>query len=825
MKQFYLILIASLLSVQVVAQDLDVDLTDIDGNNHNIQNYLDQGKPVFIYGFSDDWSAWYGYEFFEIHELYNIHGQGGSNDVVVLMFASFGFENAVDLSGLDYSDELGPGYEDLSFTDDNPIPIILISDYPQLNMYEGAIFHAYCPQQEEFYMSSEDSGVDSYMNKVYTECCTTLETFDPALNHYNTGNSPDCSPTDINFWLSNESAFEITSCDVDVYVNGAWYEQLNLTDTLAGCDAEIIFYQNDALIPGDTVTFAIADDNDQLQNDTTSSHVEPVDTVRGHVRGEIILPQENFYYASISSGSSSEMINSESDFRYDMFYDEGCRSIGVGFIIEDWDMTDAHFRLTSLNEDGTVHKILADTIGDNFNWMYFQSFNLHVEESVPQQAWGYVYEDVNDDQTFNPDVPRIPGVQVNHDVYTTFTDADGYYVFPEITQGEPISIEYNEVAWPVYTTPNAGNLNSGNYIHNFGLLSDDPVWDLSAYFDAGVPYMCEWGISQGIHVSNSGNQPVSGTLEFIFDDQLTLTGTSPDPIDITGNTITWNVSELGYNQSANFTAQFDTVSADLLGNVFTASYNLTGFDVDDNVIANSSETLSDTLFCAYDPNDKYGFPLGSGPEGFIAANTPLKYRIRFQNTGNAPATNVTVVDTLPETLDWDSFVPGPSSHEYQVQMNAETREVQWIFNGINLPDSTSDPLGSIGHIWFDIDMAALNLGDQILNQAHIFFDQNEAITTNMSVHTIADIETGVAESEISFELYPNPARHTLLLKTAQSQGYDVVISDLSGRVLRQSALTATTTELQIADLRSGIYLVSVIDQSTGLRSTQRVVKL
>jgi hypothetical protein len=62
-----------------------------------------------------------------------------------------------------------------------------------------------------------------------------------------------------------------------------------------------------------------------------------------------------------------------------------------------------------------------------------------------------------------------------------------------------------------------------------------------------------------------------------------------------------------------------------------------------------------------DPNDKIGV-LGSGPAGFVAANTPLGYTIHFENlpTASAPAQRVRVTDALnPALVDLDTFAIGP----------------------------------------------------------------------------------------------------------------------------------------------------------------------
>jgi uncharacterized repeat protein (TIGR01451 family) len=147
------------------------------------------------------------------------------------------------------------------------------------------------------------------------------------------------------------------------------------------------------------------------------------------------------------------------------------------------------------------------------------------------------------------------------------------------------------------------------------------------------------------------------------------------------------------------------------------------------------------VFCgevvgSFDPNDKQGFPDGVGESHDILPNGQIQYLIRFQNTGTAPAYTVTVRDTLDTDLDIFSVTPGVSSHEYSFMMYGD-RILQWTFNNIMLPDSFSNEEESHGFFTYTVNqLADLASGTEITNSAAIYFDSNEPVITNTTLHTI-----------------------------------------------------------------------------------------
>ena len=153
------------------------------------------------------------------------------------------------------------------------------------------------------------------------------------------------------------------------------------------------------------------------------------------------------------------------------------------------------------------------------------------------------------------------------------------------------------------------------------------------------------------------------------------------------------------------------------------------------IIDTFSNGLSQTLSCAYDPNDKIVTPQGLGIHGYISNNQELEYLIRFQNTGNDTAITVMVRDQLDPNLDWSTIQPIASSHPMQVWVEQDGEAV-FKFENIMLPDSNVNELASHGFIKFRINMEpSLSPETQIFNEGHIYFDYNPAVITNKVLNT------------------------------------------------------------------------------------------
>lgn len=796
---------------------------DISGNTHVLEAYLADDKPVFVFIFDADPQSWLYYESLNLNDLYNTYGQGGTGEVVVLCVAGNDFPDVASLSGIDYSAFLGPSYNNLSYLENNDVPIILNAEAADsLNCYEGALFLGYCPEDVLIYNIQGDTA-EEYLLDMFAHCCLSMEEFDPSISSQNSWYS--CEPQELNFRVENGTPTSFSSLPIQVFINDVMVNTFIFNQTVEGCGYVDSVYVNTSVTEGDEVRLVVGLPNQILHNDTAIFSIESFVEIPGHVRLEVQNPGDAYAVYLGSTGNApfpSTMADATTNWQTDLYLPEGCHHLTVSSEF-DGSAPNMTVLLYTVYNDGTLgDTLLLTTLTENY---IYHEFTVLVTEYVTPMISGHVFEDINGTQVFDPSLPGIPGIEVNHFTSTTFTDADGYFQLP-LDLSSHVEISYDQDVWSVITTPNPLQLQDYSHQHYFGLSQEEPVWELTANFGAWNSFQCFGGIDQSFYIGNTGNQPVTGHLVFTFDPILTPSLFNPQPTSITGNEILYDLGTIGYNGFQSFWVAYSNDTTGLIGELLNFDFELITMDLNGNVIDTSYATYSDTVFCAYDPNDIYGFPLGEGPEGFIPAETKLDYRIRFQNTGNLAATTVVVIDTIPSELDLTTFTPGFTSHVATIQINQVSREVAWTFNNIMLPDSASDPIGSIGHIWYGIEMADLIPGEQILNRAFIYFDQNPAIETNTSLHTISTpVTTRDFDGVNSFRIYPVPAREEITLLKADQNQTLMEIRDIQGRLVQSQIINSSSTAINIAELKAGVYIVSITDVEAGKRFSQKLMKL
>ncbi|MCB0519705.1 MAG: T9SS type A sorting domain-containing protein [Lewinellaceae bacterium] len=218
---------------------------------------------------------------------------------------------------------------------------------------------------------------------------------------------------------------------------------------------------------------------------------------------------------------------------------------------------------------------------------------------------------------------------------------------------------------------------------------------------------------------------------------------------------------------------------------------------------------------SYDPNDKNGFPKGYGEEHLIEAGQELDYHIRFQNTGTDTAFKVVVQDVIAPELDLSTLRPGAANHPYQLDIHNDT--LVFIFENILLPDSNVNEPGSHGFVKFRIGQkAGLPLGTTIENEAAIYFDFNDPVVTNTTVHKLGDhfITTPSREvslPSISWSVFPNPFSDeaTFLVTGAEFQAVELSLYDLTGRFIQQQKVVGGMAKVKKGSLSPGLYFYKI----------------
>jgi uncharacterized repeat protein (TIGR01451 family) len=234
---------------------------------------------------------------------------------------------------------------------------------------------------------------------------------------------------------------------------------------------------------------------------------------------------------------------------------------------------------------------------------------------------------------------------------------------------------------------------------------------------------------------------------------------------------------------------------------------------------------------SFDPNDKQGFPLGFGAEHRIRPGQELEYLIRFQNTGTDTAFTVVLRDTLSPWLDPASVRPGASSHPYEWALSGEGA-LTFTFNNIHLPDSNVNQAASQGFVSFRIAQKPdVPLGAEIYNEAAIYFDFNEPVITNRTLHTVGRIMVGLKPAPTSLALSeihvsPQPVHDFALIRHADGRPFRnerFFLTDALGHVVRQAVLNEGTYRFERLQLPAGLYFFRLETANGQLTGTGRLV--
>jgi hypothetical protein len=363
---------------------------------------------------------------------------------------------------------------------------------------------------------------------------------------------------------------------------------------------------------------------------------------------------------------------------------------------------------------------------------------------------GHVFHDVNGDMIYSTWPISEPSIGVLGYVYVEELDI---MIYPN-SEGEFVIPELPSAVYQVsYIDPsNTWQMASGTSLAvtlptctglNIALV---PVSGATAQISGNYSnwpsvIQCNNGVNIGVWIQNTGTTNFSGNFTINFDPLLTVANLSyAIPFtSVTGTSATWEIVDQAPGTSAQYMLHINGPGASYVGQYFNFSYSLQLIDNTDVLFYSNDWTTSNVVSCAYDPNDKQAIPVGYAEPHFILADTEIEYKIRFQNTGNAPAFNVDIQDQLDiSKLDLSTFQPITASHSYSTLVQPDGH-VTFTFANIMLPDSTTDEPGSQGYVIYRIKpLPTVEFGDVIENTASIYFDENPPIVTNTTFHTIYD---------------------------------------------------------------------------------------
>ena len=243
-----------------------------------------------------------------------------------------------------------------------------------------------------------------------------------------------------------------------------------------------------------------------------------------------------------------------------------------------------------------------------------------------------------------------------------------------------------------------------------------------------------------------------------------------------------------------------------------------GYASDDSNISVDSDCQP--IIGAFDPNDKIGYPLGRGITKGVNQNQDIEYMIRFQNTGTDTAFTVVIRDTIDANLEIKSIEWGASSHKYVAEIYGQNI-LKFTFNNILLVDSFKNEPKSNGYIKYRIQQKKdVAFGTKIQNSAGIYFDFNDPVLTNKTLHTVSkNVVSAIIDlSKASYptvKVYPNPTTETMFFELTDTPLSKTTFDlyDMTGKRVNEEQFEGKTFEFHRQALPSGVYLFKMTADS------------
>ena len=447
---------------------------------------------------------------------------------------------------------------------------------------------------------------------------------------------------------------------------------------------------------------------------------------------------------------------------------------------------------------------------------------------------GMVYHDANADCSRQATEQGIKNVQVYcSGIGYTYTDDSGMYSFM-VPTGTYTVTETVQTYFPltgcqpnnivVGVIADSGCVHEVDFANVYDTLHDVQIttWDFNQPV-AGQPYSQISIIYNG--GSNTENAPAASakTDPQVYNATFIPSGTyGNSPAYDYSTLIGSGLQSLTPGQSQSFMRNFN-VPGYLANGTYLNFYDTLAYIapldswITDFAPWNNVYTLTTQVVASSAANFKEVSPKGIGSTGLITLNdSNLQYMIHFQNTGNYTAENVVIIDTLDNNLNWASFSPVYSMLPCTITTSANGQIVKFTFNHIELPTAAANSFASNAMVSYNIKLkSGLTYGNQIRNNASVYYDYNAPVKTNTTLNTIGwtlGTEQVVNDVE-SFTIYPNPAGSyvTAAIHAETAGSATMLITDLAGRTLLTQQISmlvgANNIRMDVSNLPSGIYLI------------------
>ncbi len=435
---------------------------------------------------------------------------------------------------------------------------------------------------------------------------------------------------------------------------------------------------------------------------------------------------------------------------------------------------------------------------------------------------GTLFIDLNNNGLYEFGEAGIPYQAVQVGSFTAYSNSNGEYSI-SVPSGIYLVSYSPQSPYNPYplTTPSNYTVSAtvqGNVYGNndFGLNIPPGTVNLSVSIYPGTTVTPGFPAWYYIYVNNMGVMPTGAILTMHYDPNLNYVTTNPAfaSHNSTTQTITWTLPSIAPGNSTMVYVKFNASTSLTIGQMTMEEVSVvptSGTDID---LTNNMDTVHQVVTGSWDPNNKLSIQTNNNnpTEQIISSVNPdqsITYVVNFQNTGTAPAVNVSIVDVLSLDLIPNTFQLLAMSHNGNVIRNGSN--VSFIFNNIMLPDSNTNEPGSHGFVSFKVNaMNGLAAGHIISDDAAIYFDFNQPVITNYANVTMIN-PLGVNENLSAYQLSvsPNPSAGIIYLTGMffGNEKMQMEIKDVAGRTVMNQSIKAANQTVDISKLDAGMYLL------------------
>lgn len=457
---------------------------------------------------------------------------------------------------------------------------------------------------------------------------------------------------------------------------------------------------------------------------------------------------------------------------------------------------------------GVVFLMLQDIVVGDLNF-----YRLDSNENLSATVSGKAYLDNDKNNYFSSgDMPIAnESVVVNPGNITVLTDYNGNYSLPGLDSGR-YTFKINKPKNTLFSKPSLGIYTDSltrdsSVFRDFTFSIDSSVRDIQVGLTAFWGWRARRGFTETyfLKVKNNSAFKKSGTVVLNYGAGFYDPVSYDSSLVFSNGKAVFTFTDLMVNKELVVAFSMKTYNTLSLGGTHkiwcSIDSTLMAWDIDST---NDKDTCYLKLVNGCDPNDKTSLPAGD----ILPGTRHIQYHINFQNVGNDTAYNVVVVDTLDLRLPLEKIVIGSSSHKFQLR-NVNNILI-FEFKNIKLVDSATNEKGSKGFIRFSALLSPnLPIGSKVDNRAHIYFDYNDAVITNVASVRIQDKSEIVDQDITQFNkllVYPNPSSNLIqIVNTLENSSY--TIYNLNGETIQTGNAEMGENTINVSGLAKGIYFI------------------